>query len=194
MLLFSGCLVAADNGVIRGRVLDAAGGPLVGASVTLRRLRGGAAEQTTRTDDRGAYDFKNLSEGEYRVVARCQGFGRKSVEPVIVSTSAQVQTDFQLEVAYNGSEGAITWESILDGELKQGNIRVEGARLCLVQPNSSHGPFCTVTNKTGWYTLTVQPAVYNLTVHLPSGVEIQDQLDMRKPAVYRDKITIDRNR
>lgn len=71
------------NAPVQGRVLDAAGSPIAGASVTLVELR---QQVTTRSD--GAFAF-DVPEGSYTIVARQLGY-RTTSQRVTVLGSANV--------------------------------------------------------------------------------------------------------
>ncbi len=62
----------ARGGAISGRILDAAGSPMMLATVTARRAGAAATstELSTTTDDLGDYRFGGLAEGTYTVAAR----------------------------------------------------------------------------------------------------------------------------
>ena len=62
------------TGVIRGRVLAAAtGAPIRGAQVRLRDP-GGRDFRLTTTDDQGQFDVRDLTPGEWTVIASKAGF------------------------------------------------------------------------------------------------------------------------
>ncbi len=76
MLAFAQLPLWADGpqtGVIEGRVLDAQGGALPGATVTLAGPQG---EKTAITDDAGKYRFSLLLDGGYTVTAELEGLGK----------------------------------------------------------------------------------------------------------------------
>jgi len=88
LLVLPVCLLA-QNGSIRGRVVDAAGAPLPRASV--------AAEGSglrTSTDDQGRYDIRGVSAGTYTVRVRLLGYVPQ-VARVTVGQGAVTQ-DFTL--------------------------------------------------------------------------------------------------
>ena len=73
---------AAQSGQIAGAVVDATGGVLPGASVTLRGGPDGLRE--AQTDARGRFTFTGLSPGAYTVTVFLSGFGAGTVEGVVV--------------------------------------------------------------------------------------------------------------
>ena len=64
---------AAQSGEVTGVVVDATGGVLPGATVTLRGQPDGQRE--TQTDARGRFVFTGIAPGTYTVTVRLSGFG-----------------------------------------------------------------------------------------------------------------------
>jgi hypothetical protein len=91
-------------GRLAGRVTDASGAGVAGASVTVYGADGAAAGET-RTDASGAYSFQSLPEGQMRLEVTAPGFRRGTITGVPVGGSAAARRDVRLEV------GAVT-ESI----------------------------------------------------------------------------------
>jgi hypothetical protein len=202
-LLFCGCLKAEDTGLIHGRILHRAEGPLVGASVTIWSLDNPGLLQKRSTDADGEFEFKNLAPGEYGVRAYIRGWKPKSIQPVSVSASKPTQTDIYLDVADLGVEGELKFESLLDGNLKRGDVKIPNARICAVERGAFAlvllrddrsdvvGQYCTVTDRSGWYALSVRPGIYVIEVDVGDGPEVQGHIDMTKCDEYRDRIKLD---
>jgi hypothetical protein len=100
-LLASPAMAQFDRSQISGRVKDAQGGLVPGATVT-------ATNQQTRqsatavTDGTGFFTFPNLASGTYTLTTELQGF-KKAVRPdVALDAAASVSIDFTLET------GAVT--------------------------------------------------------------------------------------
>ena len=74
---------AAQSGQIAGAVVDATGGVLPGASVTLRGGPDGLRE--AQTDARGRFAFTGIAPGIYSVTVFLRGFGAATVEGVAVA-------------------------------------------------------------------------------------------------------------
>ena len=68
-------LAAAQTGAVAGVVVDATGGVLPGATVTL--TGGPGAPTTTQTNAEGRFAFGGLSPGVYAVTVFLSGFGRR---------------------------------------------------------------------------------------------------------------------
>src|SRR5262245_19241911 len=101
------CLLCIDGGLARvwaqssgslsGRVTDSQGAAVSGATITLY-ARATNLRATTATDERGAYRFERLPDGDYVVEATSAGFGRFS-RTFRVEKGAAGTLDFTLEIA-----------------------------------------------------------------------------------------------
>jgi len=80
---------SAQNATVNGRVINAQGGPMANAAVTLRLLPGpgappampnmpGMNERTTNAGPDGSFAFDQVAPGEYVLQADLPGFGRSS--------------------------------------------------------------------------------------------------------------------
>ncbi len=83
---------AGTTGKLAGRVTDAKGQPLVGASVALPALRTGAA-----TDIDGRYSILNLPPGSYDVRVNLLGYGAVVTTGVTVSADLTARFDVSLK-------------------------------------------------------------------------------------------------
>ncbi|MDT8323025.1 MAG: TonB-dependent receptor [Bacteroidota bacterium] len=92
-VLFLGAFAApllAQSGVLRGRVTDTNGNPLIGANVAIRGTVLGAA-----TDSDGRYLIRRLPAGTFTVQCSMIGYARQSVV-VDIAASAEREQDFRL--------------------------------------------------------------------------------------------------
>lgn len=89
-------LAQQDHGVLAGRVIDASGGVLPGASVTARRDDG--AVSRTQANAEGHYALPPLAIGRYRVTIELPGFKRAVSHPIDIHATARVRLDVQLEI------------------------------------------------------------------------------------------------
>ena len=72
---------AAQSGEVTGVVVDATGGVLPGATVTLRGQPDGQRE--TQTDARGRFVFTGIAPGTYTVTVRLSGFGPVTLDVTV---------------------------------------------------------------------------------------------------------------
>jgi iron complex outermembrane receptor protein/vitamin B12 transporter len=91
----AGSATAQQATSITGIVVDALGGRVAGATVTLLGEQGQAGEAKTNVD--GAYAFQNVPPGRYQVLAQASGFDPFTTEPVYAAGS-QVSVDVTLQV------------------------------------------------------------------------------------------------
>src|SRR6266571_1885858 len=82
-------VVLAQNGVVRGRIADAAGAPLARAMVS---AEGSGLHATS--DDQGRYEIRGLSAGAYIVRVRLLGYQARTARVVV--DQAPVTQDFVL--------------------------------------------------------------------------------------------------
>jgi protocatechuate 3,4-dioxygenase beta subunit len=78
-LLATAVPAAAQAGRVVGRVTDAAGKPVHGASVVLARADSTAAERREATGETGGFDFSGVQPGVYLLRASGAGFRERVV-------------------------------------------------------------------------------------------------------------------
>lgn len=86
------------DSAITGKVLDAQGASLPGATVTLYGSEGNL-RLTTNTDSSGAYRFEKLAPAEYLLEAQAQGFAPASARRVVVRRGQAAALDIPLELS-----------------------------------------------------------------------------------------------
>ncbi len=84
-------------GQISGRVTDASGGALPGATVTVKS-EGTGLSQTAVTDGEGGYTFPSLPAGSYSVHVELTGFKPAETHNVVLDAASRRAADFKLEV------------------------------------------------------------------------------------------------
>ena len=82
-------VLLAQNGVVRGRITDAAGAPLARAIVSAE----GSGLRAT-SDDQGRYEIRGLSAGAYLLRVRLLGYQPRTARVVV--DQAAVTQDFTL--------------------------------------------------------------------------------------------------
>ena len=97
LVLTTGIAVAQEttSGSIAGKVIDAQGLAIPGATVTVSSSRG---SQTFVTDDNGRFFAPFLTPGQYRVRVELQGFKSAERRDVTVSLGQRVELPFTLGV------------------------------------------------------------------------------------------------
>ena len=82
---------------VKGVVFDPNGAVIPGATVTLVNQAGGL-EQTTTTDDEGAFVYENLEEGSFTLKIECEGFADKEITNLTLGTNDVRTVDAALDV------------------------------------------------------------------------------------------------
>jgi hypothetical protein len=112
---------AQFRAAVQGSVTDAQGGSVVGATVTLTSNETGRAQQAT-TGDEGFYRFSGLPPGRYTLTVEQAGFGKKTLENVVVNAEATEGVNVALETA--GLSETITVTDVLAPPLETENANL----------------------------------------------------------------------
>lgn len=96
-----------DDVTISGKVADANGAAIVGASVTATLVTTGV-ERTIITDEDGRYRLVELQPGTYSVKAEMQGFSVQTKTDLVTIAGQNVQLDFALSPAGVTAEQTIS--------------------------------------------------------------------------------------
>jgi carboxypeptidase family protein len=99
-----------DRGQISGRVHDAQGAVVPGATVTATNVQTQIAT-TAVTDSTGYYTFPNLPAGKYNVGAELQGFKKALRENVTLDAAGSLNLDFSLETGAISEAVTVTAEA-----------------------------------------------------------------------------------
>ncbi|HEX8129730.1 MAG TPA: TonB-dependent receptor [Pyrinomonadaceae bacterium] len=89
---------AQFRAAVQGSVTDPQGGSIVGATVTLTNNETNRAQQAT-TGDEGFYRFSGLPPGRYTLTVEQAGFGKRTLENVVVNAEATEGINVTLETA-----------------------------------------------------------------------------------------------
>ena len=103
-------LYAQSTATLRGRVLDAEGGALPGASITLRNQDTGE-ERTAVADRLGDYRIPALSPGLYRLEATMNGFAPQVFKDVRLEVAQVAAIDVRLSVGGRSEEVDVVGEA-----------------------------------------------------------------------------------
>ena len=81
---------------LSGTVTDPGGAVIPGATITLVNTQTGA-ERDTKSDDQGRYAFPQVLPGQYKVVAKANGFADETLEKIelFISQPASINITFQ---------------------------------------------------------------------------------------------------
>ncbi len=90
--------VHAAGGGMTGKVTDAKGAVIAGASVTVTEVAS-AQTRTATTDAEGRFKIEALPSGLYTVVVAAKGFAEMRRENIKVEESKEARVDVRLEVA-----------------------------------------------------------------------------------------------
>ncbi len=135
-------LVEAQDfrGVITGRISDASGGRLPGATVTATNV-GTNVDTTVTTAADGDYTISYLNPGKYRVSVELSGFRKLVREGIEVRVGDRITLDLALEVGRIEESVSVTAESpILElASATQGQV-IDEKRISLL-PLSDGNPF-----------------------------------------------------
>jgi len=98
VLTIPATVVRGAGGQIQGKVTDAKGGPIAGASIIVNEPDNNQSF-TAISDSNGNYRIEGLAAGTYTVVISAKGFASGRVENVKVDATAIVPVNLKLEVA-----------------------------------------------------------------------------------------------
>jgi len=85
----------AQNGAIRGTVLDTSHASVATAKLTLTNPSTGIRRELTVEPD-GSYSFDNVSPGEYTITAIADGFAVTTVKQIVVNVGGSLQLDITM--------------------------------------------------------------------------------------------------
>src|SRR5687768_12173289 len=84
-------------GSLVGNVTDPQQAAVVGAAVSIKNEATGYAAET-KTDDRGAFDLRNLPPGTYNVTITAPGFSTFDAKEIVIAANNVVRVDAPLRV------------------------------------------------------------------------------------------------
>ena len=103
---------AQQRGSIAGKVLDAGGLPLPGATITVTEQNTGFA-RTVVTAETGAYSVPNLEPGVYTVTVEMSGFASIKQADVRLTSGLNIPLDIKMQVAGVQEEVTVTGQTPL---------------------------------------------------------------------------------
>lgn len=170
------------------KVLDPADLPLPDATVAAINL------QTTkawhgRTDEAGLACIPKVPEGLYSVEAGLTGFLNVRYHPVRVAAATTHKVRFRLPFG-EISEGPIAQEATLSGTLRRGENAVQNARICILSSESGASVSCATTDDLGEYAIIAPIGRYTLEVQLHRGAVQRSNVDISRPGLYRNIVSV----
>ncbi|WP_353808528.1 glycosyl hydrolase 53 family protein [Agromyces sp. SYSU T00194] len=165
------------TGTVAGSVVDAAGQPVAGATVTLGS--DGADDRTVATNEYGDYYFARMSPGDHTVEAAEAGLGGTS--PVPVSVSAGSRTDADLELSGEQALSSVTGTvHDVDGAPIAGAlVRIAGDEYASPRLAGADGGYAFPAVPDGEYTLTViQDGYVTRSLDIVSGADVAQSIEL----------------
>jgi Carboxypeptidase regulatory-like domain len=175
---------------LRGRVVDATGGPIHNTTLELRREGSSAVITSFVTDYAGVFRFMDLSRGTYEVSFTATGFKATKITRTVVEDERVSLGDIILEVAPILScpemwdRPTIRQEALNSGTEVTGSVEERvGRPLPRVEVilESAARTYRTATGATGIFRFEgIEPGDYRLHVVQPGFIEfLIDQLNVR---------------
>lgn len=96
-----------SRGTLQGRVVDASGAAIPGATVEVLNIATGVVTPTT-TNDEGSYRMPFLNPGTYRVTVSLTGFGRFISDNIELHVADLLTVDATLKVGAVTDEVTVT--------------------------------------------------------------------------------------
>ncbi len=96
MLLMLGLPAMAQNRIVEGLVVDNEGNPIEGAQIEIQSLDSKARIYKVKTDNKGKFIYLGIAQGQYRVVARAEGFQPNYFQPVRPTISEPTTVNLKL--------------------------------------------------------------------------------------------------
>jgi hypothetical protein len=173
-------------------VSDPANLPLPEASLNAVNL-GMNKRFTGRTDRAGKACLSALPEGLYSVEVGLPGFLNVRYYPVRIAPVATHELRFQLPFG-EITEGGLAQEATLSGTLKQDDVPVQSAKICIFENGSESAVpvACDVTNDLGEYAIVVPTGFYTVELRLPHGAIQRSKVDLSVSGFHRNLLTVTR--
>src|SRR5262245_41018737 len=102
----------AVTGTLLGSVVDSAGLPMPGATITITEVNTNL-KSTVVTNEAGNFVFSSLRNGVYRIEAELSGFKKAARDGVIVQVNTTVRVDLKLEIGTVAETVTVVGESPL---------------------------------------------------------------------------------
>lgn len=87
---------SSDQATIQGRVTDAQGNPVSGASVLITGASPSHPDIAARTSANGTYRYTDLTPGRYTLLVNAEGYPAQT-QQIQATAGTEAQLDFHLE-------------------------------------------------------------------------------------------------
>jgi hypothetical protein len=165
----------ATTGVIEGTVIDANGGALPGAAVSLRNTATNF-EQTVTTDREGRFRGVLLPLGPYRVTVTLQGFATLVRDGVSLAVGQTITLPLRMELSTVRQEVKVTAEApVVETSQTAGTTRID-EKAVQGLPNASHN-FLDFTKLTPGVTIVQGPDGDELSINGQKGISNNISVD-----------------
>lgn len=173
------CLAAE----IRGTVLTEARSPVIGGSVVVRPEAGGGKEYRATTGKDGSFLVPDLAFGTYTIEISRAGFVPIREKNVGVFRLVS-RLEFELQIADAG-EGGVEEGAHLVGNLRDGDLTLAGAEICLEGLPERR---CVTTSVGGSYDFVMRLGVFSAEVRVGGKRLWTQRIDLRRAGEYRDTV------
>src|ERR1700722_6662512 len=110
VMMVVSALAQVSGGGIGGRVVDALGGAVQDALVTMESQSTGEV-RSLKTNERGFYSFPNLAPGRYNAVVSHAGFGDFAKRNIVVAVGGELLIDFEIAVGGTATSVEVSAQS-----------------------------------------------------------------------------------
>lgn len=125
----------AQNGIVRGRVIDELGLPLPGANVFLADLKKGMP-----TDEKGYYTLIDIPAGNHKLSISFIGY-KKIEKEITIAAGQTLKMDFTMEEVFEVVGKTVVWGDRLKGQAKALNQQRTNANITNVVAADQIGRF-----------------------------------------------------
>jgi hypothetical protein len=149
------------TGSITGRVTDASGSIIAGATVNLTSSERGVVT-STNSNDAGVYVFPNVQPGDYRMDVQREGFKKTEVTKLTVNVGDHIEENFRLEI------GSVREAVTVEGGA---TLVVEVVRHPVFRPVSLRSPADeTMPSPTFWMGAITHPSLTEYRWSIPTPI------------------------
>ncbi len=136
LILGNSILAQTKKGVVRGRIVDAVDKVFApGATISIQKLPDSTIVGFTMSDENGAFEYKNLAEGSYRILVKLTGSALLKKEFQVSASQWEVDMG-NLELQPESIQGIEVKGEVTPVEIKQDTVEFN-ARAFQTKPNAT---------------------------------------------------------